>query len=175
MTTKTEQSRREMYEALGIVKGRVEINYSVKDMLRGVDKFEHTLEDYLEELRKDLDFACKLADLTDARLRKTLQERDDLRNRLQAFEFANKAAGEELRKSQETIKRQREYISEMWGTSKASESDGSTSAQYSTGNSPETICGAFPTVCQHSFRNEYAYPSGKLQSRCIFCTMVREG
>ncbi len=171
----TEELKREMYRALGNAQGRIVINYSVKDMLGGIDELENALEAYLEALRKDLDFSRMSADLTNAQIRKILQERDDLRNRLQAFEFANKAAGEELRKSQETIKRQREYISEMWGTSKASESNAGTSAQDSSGNVSETICGPLQTPCQHSFRNEYAYPSGKLQARCVFCMTVVEG
>lgn len=52
MTTAIEQAKREMYYALQGLKGRIEINYSVKDMLSGVDGFEMSLEDYLEQLRQ---------------------------------------------------------------------------------------------------------------------------
>lgn len=52
MTNAIEQTKREMYEALAILKGRIEINYSIKDMQRGADEFESALEDHLEILRK---------------------------------------------------------------------------------------------------------------------------
>ena len=75
MTKTTEELKREMFKALVEMKGRIEINYSIKDMLRGVDEFEHALEDCLQSMRED---------------------RDTLRNKLQAFEFANRSAAELL-------------------------------------------------------------------------------
>lgn len=75
MTKTTEELKREMFKALAEMKGRIEINYSIKDMLRGVDEFEHALEDCLQSMRED---------------------RDTLRNKLQAFEFANRSAAELL-------------------------------------------------------------------------------
>lgn len=75
MTKTTEELRREMFKALAEMKGRIEINYSIKDMLRGVDEFEHALEGCLQSMRED---------------------HDTLRNKLQAFEFANRSAAELL-------------------------------------------------------------------------------
>lgn len=53
MTNAIEQSKREMYQSFTNMKGRIEINYSIKDMLRGADEFEGLMEDYLELLRQD--------------------------------------------------------------------------------------------------------------------------
>jgi hypothetical protein len=53
MTNAIEQSKREMYESLANLKGRIEINYSIKDMQRGADEFDSYLESYLELLRQD--------------------------------------------------------------------------------------------------------------------------
>ena len=53
MTNAIEQSKREMYAALEEMKGRIQINYSIKDMTSGVIHFEGLLEDYLELLRQD--------------------------------------------------------------------------------------------------------------------------
>jgi hypothetical protein len=75
MTKTTEELKREMFKALAEMKGRIEINYSIKDMLRGVDEFEHALEGCLQSMRED---------------------HDTLRNKLQAFEFANRSAAELL-------------------------------------------------------------------------------
>lgn len=53
MTNAIEQAKREMCDALENMKGRLKINYSVKDMIRGAQNFEDQLESYLELLRQD--------------------------------------------------------------------------------------------------------------------------
>ncbi len=177
----TEELKREMYGLLEMIKKQTAHPTTAR-------LFENALEAYLEALRKN---QCALKMRNDAQrsiieeaggtnelryqLQCMTQERDIIRNRLQAFEFANQAAGEELRKSQETVKRQREYISEMCGTAKASEPKPSTLAQDSEGNVSETICGPFYGQCQHYFRTQYAFPNGKLQKQCVFCMLIVEG
>jgi hypothetical protein len=71
-------------------------------------------------------------------------ERDELRNKLQAFEFANKSAGELLRDALATVKRQREYIRTLYVSRKARKNKGSTLAQSSTANAPELKSDAVP-------------------------------
>lgn len=83
MTTAIEVTKREMCHAIAGMKGRIEINYSVKDMLSGVDNVEHALEAHLEALRQDR--AALVA------------ERDTLRNRVQVLELANSTSGEVIR------------------------------------------------------------------------------
>lgn len=134
MTKTTEELKREMYKSLANLKGRIEINYSVKDVQRGADEFENELEDYLEALKKDrelisltlagsslqgkllLDAYSRQIDLTS----QARTEADRERNRAQAFEFANKSAGEFLISSQDQlaaanslIKRQRQSIDQL--------------------------------------------------------------
>lgn len=105
MTNAIEQTKREMYGALASLKGRVDINYSVKDILRGVDEFEGLLEDHLEELRKAMvtinestvrcaqASAGSFVDL-EARVATLTEERDELRNKLQAQQMASATSAE---------------------------------------------------------------------------------
>lgn len=211
MTKTTEELKREMYKSLANLKGRIEINYSVKDVQRGADEFDNELEDYLEALRqeaesasarlgyllkdqeimrdayahqqglthaacadardtwdqltkakveianlrsandngcrvlvtlqgelkemtrlrgcfetlavdytkKSVDLEKRLIDMTanrDELARSNLastEVRDQLRNKLQAFEFANKSAGEFLQEAQAKVKRQRQSIGQL--------------------------------------------------------------
>lgn len=83
MTNAIEQTKREMYEVLATLKGRIEINYSIKDMQRGADEFEHSLEAHLEALRQDR--------------AKIIEERDELRNKHQALQMASQTAAEVIR------------------------------------------------------------------------------
>lgn len=69
----------------------------VKIYATTTEAFETSLEDYFEALR---------------------QERDELRNKLQAFEFANKSAGELLRDALATVKRQRQFIRTLYTSRK---------------------------------------------------------
>lgn len=55
MTTTTEQAKREMYHKLAELRGKITINYSIKDMLVGADEFEHAMEEYLEGVRSAFD------------------------------------------------------------------------------------------------------------------------
>lgn len=114
MTNAIEQTKREMYDDLAILKGRIEINYSIKDMLRGMDEFEHALEAHLEELRKQTSSAMGVGggggqrfvygdydsikaaqkiviDGEDARRRlvEMTQDRDDCQKRMQALDHAH--------------------------------------------------------------------------------------
>ena len=82
MTNAIEQTKREMYEALAILKGRIEINYSVKDMQRGADEFESALEEYLEALGNNAVALYNREALSHCR---TKTERDDLQTRLAAM------------------------------------------------------------------------------------------
>jgi hypothetical protein len=121
-------------------------------------------------------------------------EADRERNRRQAFEFANQSAGEFLQQARAKIKAQRQSIGQLKNErdnarftekvrntqlqkarqelSEMRKSVGSTSGQSSTENSSESILGGLQRICQHSFRVHHAYPSGKLESQCIFCLKV---
>lgn len=94
MTNAIEQTRREMYSALSTLKGRIEINYSIKDMQRGADEFEHSLEAHLGELNKDRKFCEDIVALSEAKAAKAKEECDTLRNRIQAFEMASQTSAE---------------------------------------------------------------------------------
>jgi hypothetical protein len=109
MTLTTEELKHAMYHELNQITGEAKF-----------DSFQSALEAYLEELRQDLkaahiatgDVAIQLSEMT--------TERDSLRNKLQAFEFANKSAGELLRdvmtlnkQQRESIKRQRQSIGRL--------------------------------------------------------------
>lgn len=96
MTNAVEQTKREMYDALANLKGRIGINYSIKDMLRGADEFEHALEAHLEELRKD---RAAIA-----------EERDTMRNQLQALQMASSTAAEVIRGLRRELEEAREGV-----------------------------------------------------------------
>lgn len=115
--------------------------------------FEESLDAYLEALR---------------------QEHSDLRNRLQAFAFANKSAGELLIEAQTTIRRQREFIRTLYTSRKARKSKRATRIQSSGENVSETICGPLLSACQHSWRDQFADLSGEMQKQCIFCLTIKE-
>ena len=117
----TEELKREMYKSLANLKGRIEIHYSIKDALHGVDDLESTIEDYLEALRQD---------------------RDTLRNKLQAFEFANQSTSELLRDALTTVKRQREFIRTLYTSRKARKPKQATRTQSSTENASDVKCEA---------------------------------
>ncbi len=148
----TEELKREMYGYLSLAKSAIEKRFS---KFPDFYDFESAMEAYLEELARKIEYwrylnsnQCatiikdgETIDDLNVRLARMTEDRDDLRNRLQAFEFANKAAGEELRKAQETVKRQREYISEMRGTAKASEPQGSTSLKIRQETSQKRFAG----------------------------------
>ena len=82
MTKTTEELKREMYGELAELKDRLNNKSSTIDIFRGVIRFENSMEAYFESLRKE---HISLS-----------QDRDTLRNKLQAFEFANRSAAELL-------------------------------------------------------------------------------
>lgn len=110
MTKTTEELKREMYRKLAAWK-----IYAVT-----TEDFEESLEEYLEALRQELDesgradhLRQRIAFLT-SEVHARAEERDELRNKLQAFEFANKSAGELLRDALATVKRQRQFIRTLY-------------------------------------------------------------
>ena len=99
MTSAIEQTKREMWKAIAEAKGRVGINYSVKDMMRGIEGFESALEAHLEELRKALVAANQLTVQCaqhsaesfvelERRLAAMTEERDSIQLRLHAVDHA---------------------------------------------------------------------------------------
>jgi len=97
MTNAIEKSKAEMYEMLSVLR-----EFAKKPVLCA--EFESYLEKYLELLRQELEslradnsrgHAASLQD--QASMQSLRQERDDLRNRVQVLESANKIAGERMR------------------------------------------------------------------------------
>lgn len=213
MTKTTEELKRETYRDLENVKGLVTGGIRLAAMAA----FEDSLEEYLERLRqesarKGLRFKsaiCLLEEMTanrDELARSNLagdfaysalrQERDELRNKLQAFEFANKSAGEMLQAANEKIKRQRQSIGQLKNErdnavhlakvrstqrdklaqqlQESRKDQGAASASDSTENDPESILRSVQRNCQHSFRQQHEFPSGKLQNECIFCLKIED-
>lgn len=82
MTKTTEELKREMYDGLKTFR-----HFAAKPTL--ADLFESSLEAYLEALRQELQMWKDIADERDLRSA-------NLRNKLQAFEFANRSAAELL-------------------------------------------------------------------------------
>lgn len=150
MIKTTEELKREMFEHLEILK-----EYSKRPIL--CMHLENALEAYLEALR---------------------QEHDELRNKLQAFEFANKSAGDLLRDALATVKRQREFIRTLYTSRKARKAKRATRIQSSAENVASEICGALPDSyeqsCQHSWIKMVDYTAGTLTEQCIFCLSIRE-
>ena len=125
----TEELKREMYRALANAKGRVEINYSIKDCLRGVDEFENALEDYLGKLHQEL---------LSAR-----QSIDDLQIRNHALSYAYstlqvacRSSGDSLRDAQNLVRKQRQVIADL--------------QMANTQAEPVTCQHAYRTICGHA-------------------------
>jgi len=124
MTKTTEELKREMYFFIK------EVNKVIADQVvphNTMPLLECTLEAYLEALRQEMAAKDVRIDHCE-RMGKVLQdayerqqdltsqartEADQLRNKLQAFEFANKSAGEMLQAANEKIKRQRQSIGQL--------------------------------------------------------------
>lgn len=107
MTTKIEETSREMYRHLEGVKLTLKKGFSPRAKM---SDFESALEEHLEALRQDLAFMR-------AQLMTCRDINCGLQLRIQALEHAahvtgqaNLAAGDELREAQALIQRQREYI-----------------------------------------------------------------
>lgn len=168
MTKTTEELKREMYGRLAA--------FRIHAVM--LDTFEESLEAYLDRLHQDLKTSHVATGDLAILLHEAKTERDQLRNKLQAFEFANKNAGELLRDALATVKRQRKFIMTLYTSRKARKVKGSTSAQSLKEVSPESICGALlvhsQPACQHSWMKKIDYPSGALSSQCIFCMKIQE-
>lgn len=135
-----------------------------------LDGLETKLEEYLEALRHD---------------------RDELRNKLQAFEFANKSAGELLQVANAKVKAQRLSIGQLKNDrnnaianevrlkGKLQEArkellelrkeKSATRTQSESGNAPCITCGGFGTVIQAN-----PFPILPSKVRCPACTYVLE-
>jgi len=105
MTNATEVTKREMYKALKIVN---ECFASLP-----IQKLEEALEAHLEELRKELKSEKTLANRKCEQVCDLTEEHDELRNKLQAFEFANKSSGEFLIEAQELLRSEREVMAHL--------------------------------------------------------------
>lgn len=122
MTKTTEELKREMYDRLKNL-----IQREAGSGWYGARNLEESLEAYLEALRQERAEALKHGEiLRDAYMlqqQRTMQATEEAireRNRCQAFEFANKSAGEFLKESQrllkearESVKRQRQSIGQL--------------------------------------------------------------
>lgn len=136
----TEELKREMYRQF---KNLEIAGFFGKEIM---GHFESALEAYLEELRKDLNFACSCVDLSALKAAKLIEERDQLRSKLQAFEFANKSAGELLIHAQETIRKQRQFIRTLYTSRKARKVRPGTLAQSEKGKAVCGTCGGRGSV-----------------------------
>lgn len=132
MTTAIEETRREMYAKLELAKNRFNAWFGNDAM---IGSLESALEAHLEELRKDLNFACAALDVEAARRTKLVQERDDIQLRLHAIDHAyfvqseaNRVAGEELRRARALIREQQESISKLYRAQEQRKDQGAMSA-----------------------------------------------
>lgn len=152
MTMTTEELKREMYVRLA----------AFKIYATTLEAVEDSLEAYLEALRQEI----QVLTVTRSSI---IEERDAAMRKLQAFEFANKSAGELLRDALATVKRQRQFIRTLYTSRKARKSVGSTSAQSSAGNtrcrSSGSRAATHSSICQHSFE----FDSVLGFRRCVFC------
>lgn len=184
MTNAIETTKREMWKGIANVKCRIVINYSVKDVMRGVEEFEGLLEDHLEQLRQQYeqmaatardrfesiqsleqanqelkrrnDNQCESIRVGQSRLEAMTEERDAIRNKLQAFEFANKSSGEFLIDALRKVKSQRKTIKALRKAQEARESVGATSVSDSSDSIRSAAGGlllpheiAFAEKCKH--------------------------
>lgn len=208
MTKTTEELKREMYRSLNDAKLWGCTTQGAEATLHIL---ETRLEDYLEALRQEMAASSARIDGENERNKILLDayrqqqdltsqartEADQLRNKLQAFEFANKSAGEMLQAANEKIKRQRQSIGQLkqernnaeanetrlrvvvadlrQKLQEARKAQSATPTQDSPGIVQELGRGPFLSLCKHSFRDQFADLSGKRQKQCIFCMTVREG
>lgn len=102
MIKTTEELKRSMYHELNQITGEAKF-----------DPFQNSLEAYLERLRIETNDLRSANEQGFAALMSLKGERDDLRNKLQAFEFANKSASEFLIEAQAKVRRQRQSIGQL--------------------------------------------------------------
>lgn len=191
MTNAIETTKREMWKAIAKVKGRIEINYSVKDMIRDVEQFEGLLEDHLEQLRQQYeqmaatardrfeaiqsleqanqelqrcnDNQCESIRVGQSRLEEMTEELDAIRNKLQAFEFANKSSGEFLIDALRKVKSQRKTIKDLRKAQGARESVGATLRQAEDETPRCSLCGGSGFV----FTGHAAMTGNPIEKICV--------
>lgn len=104
MTNAIEQTRREMYNALELLRGHRPPAYFF-------DNFEGHLEAHLEELRKGMAALAEALKIATAHKFELIEERDTLRNKLQALQMASSTAAEVIRGLRSELEEAREGIS----------------------------------------------------------------
>lgn len=121
----TEQLRYRMYRDLADFKRKTTVNGAILPAFADLDS---SLEAYLERLRREaveqgMVLIDKCDELGSARIdaARMRQERDELQERLHAVDhaysvqsIANAAAGDQLRKAMETIRKQRGFIRSLY-------------------------------------------------------------
>lgn len=152
-------------------------NHELKSRIRELEATNSQAEESREELKRMTDLRHCYERLACDYTKKSVElteERDALRNRLQALEHANLACGDQLRTAHDLIKRQRGIISDLYRTKETFEVVPGTSAQSSDEKAIGEVLGAIQMPCQHSWRRLVAYPSGKDHQECIFCLKIEE-
>lgn len=144
----TEQLKRQMYTALADCKmivgeGRAPVH--------NLPWLETSLEEYLEAMRKELKNSHEATGELAIQLHEITSERDELRNKLQVFEMANKTAGDLLRDALSTLKRQRQFIRTLYTSRKARKCKGCTLGQKKHENVPESKCVASDAIPKCAF------------------------
>lgn len=174
MTNAIEQTRREMYKNLESHRIQCRQWYASEQTMKF---FEESLEAHLEELRKGLvalerrnDSQYESINILQPRLEVMTEERDTLRNKLQALKMASSTAAEvirglrseleeardgsnanQLHAANSLIQRQRMAIEALT----LSRSNGALTIQEFVQLMPEL------TACQHSFHH--------MHEHCIYC------
>lgn len=156
MTNAIETTKREMYDHLESLKNIV-APHSVSSLY--ANRLEEFLESHLEQLRQQYEQMAATAHsrfetihsleqsgqemaselrVTRQALESLKGERDAIRDKLQAFEFANKSAGEFLIDALRKVKNQRKTIKALRRAQEASKLEGATLASpSSSGTIPE--------------------------------------
>lgn len=155
MTKTTEELKRDMCGCLARVSQMIS-DGCIPRMVFPL--FEGILEQYLEALRQELKTSHEATGELAIQVQEAKAERDELRNKLQAFEYANKNAGELLRDALATVERQREYIRTLYTSRNARKLAGSTSGQKKSESAPQVKCGLSahdskamsPSSCMHT-------------------------
>jgi hypothetical protein len=195
MTTAIETTKRHMYCEMKLMFQRL-FSYGIGNAGYAND-FESAFEAHLEELRKELKTAKEDAEGANIlknefqqRLMAMTEERDAIQGRLHAIDHAyhvqaqaNIAAGKELREVQQELKRQIELraqaekvsairLNALHDAATLRKAQGSTSAQYFTGNFSSGTYDAFQApnraLCSHHF--EIIPHNGKIV--CSICRIT---
>lgn len=152
MTKTTEELKRVMYvdlKRLGSTSG-----------MHLYKTFEDSLEEYHDALRQDLKTSHEATGELAIQLSEMTAQRDTLRNKLQAFEFANQSAGELLRDALATVKRQRQFIRTLYTSRKARKGKPATRIQSSQENVSESKCVATDAIPACAFEGLHRHYTG---------------